>query len=73
MERGQERKVNAARKAAMVAFAQAIARELRQLAGRRLALLLGGQVLRGPEIRLGHRARQDRRRRRAPSTPARRR
>ena len=51
MERGQERKANAARKAAMAAFAQASGAELRQLADA-AALPLDADLLRGPETGL---------------------
>jgi len=51
MERGQERKANAARKAAMAAFAQASGAELRQLADA-AALTLDAELLRGPETGL---------------------
>ena len=51
MERGQERKANAARKAAMAAFAQASGAELRQLADA-AALPLEADLLRGPETGL---------------------
>ena len=51
MERGQERKANAARKAAMAAFAQASGAVLRQLADA-AGLALDAEVLRGPETGL---------------------
>ncbi len=51
MERGQERKANAARKAAMAVFAQASGAELRQLADA-AALPLEADLLRGPETGL---------------------
>ena len=51
MERGQERKANTARKAAMAAFAQASGAELRQLADA-AALPLDADLLRGPETGL---------------------
>lgn len=51
MERGQERKVNAARKAAMAAFAQALREELRGLA-QVAGLPLEAKLLRGPETGL---------------------
>jgi alpha-D-ribose 1-methylphosphonate 5-triphosphate synthase subunit PhnG len=51
MERGQERKVNAARKAAMAAFAQASREELRELA-QVAGLPLKAKLLRGPETGL---------------------
>jgi alpha-D-ribose 1-methylphosphonate 5-triphosphate synthase subunit PhnG len=51
VERGQERKANAARKAAMATFAQASGAELRQLADA-AALPLEAELLRGPETGL---------------------
>jgi alpha-D-ribose 1-methylphosphonate 5-triphosphate synthase subunit PhnG len=51
MERGQERKANAARKVAMAAFAQASGAELRQLA-EAADLPLEAELLRGPETGL---------------------
>ena len=51
MERGQERKANAARKAAMAAFAEASGAALRQLA-EAAGLALDAEILRGPETGL---------------------